>query len=153
MSFSLVSLVNFLRNTDNKHPIVHPGGWGMVCLIWVPGPGTHIRQSIPQTPGWAMGCPGPAMGCLLWVFQRKWSYAFSETKIIYFPMDPAGHDLYGFETTGNGSHHWCFIHCKFKDASPERRWLVADQSLSSFNGYMMQDASISESLPFRPFCL
>ena len=35
-----------------------------------------------------------------------------------------------------------FINWKFKDASPGRRSLVADESLLSFNGYMMQDGAV-----------
>ena len=27
--------VNFISNPHNRHPIAHPWGWGMECLLWV----------------------------------------------------------------------------------------------------------------------
>ena len=29
------SVVNFLHNIHERHPIAHPSGWGMGCLLWV----------------------------------------------------------------------------------------------------------------------
>ena len=30
-----LNAVSFLQITDNKHPIAHPWGWDMGCLLWV----------------------------------------------------------------------------------------------------------------------
>ena len=38
----------------------------------------------------------------------------------------------------------------FSDGSPECKWSVADESLLSFNGYMMQNEVMSESLNVIP---
>ena len=29
------SMVNFIHNIHERHPIAHPSGWGMGCLLWV----------------------------------------------------------------------------------------------------------------------
>ena len=39
-----------------------------------------------------------------------------------------------------------FIHWKVKDVSPGHMYLVTEESLRSFNVYMMKDTAISESL-------
>ena len=69
-------------------------------------------------------------------------------KIIYLLMGPWNPpwSLNGSQCTGKGSHHWCFYLLEILRCVHGHGWLVADESLLSFNEYMTQDAAISESL-------
>ena len=58
----------------------------------------------------------------------------------YGSLRPTDHGPYGSQSSVNGSHHWCFYTLEILGK------LVADGSLMSFNGYMTQDAAISESV-------
>ena len=93
MSFSFDEFSQFSPKY-NKHPIAHPGGWGMACLIWVPGPGTHIRQPIPQTPraNYGMSIVSISEKMILRFFRDK-NYL-----LPYGSLGPTSHDCYGFQT-------------------------------------------------------
>ena len=36
--------VNFRTNIHKRHPIAHPSGWGMGCLLWI----QHLIDMLPQ---------------------------------------------------------------------------------------------------------
>ena len=74
---------------------------------------------------------------------------FTEFKIIYFlmgPWDPWAMILMGPRALGMCPINDVLIHWKFCDVSSGHRLLVADESLSNYNGYMMKDMAILESL-------
>ena len=67
------------------------------------------------------------------------------------PWDARVMILMGPRALGMGPIIDCFIHGKFYELSPWRSYLVADESILRFNGYMTQDAAISESLNLLMF--
>ena len=56
----------------------------------------------------------------------------------YGSLGPTGHDPYGSESTGNGSHHWCFYSMEILRCIPRT------QVVSMMNPFWVHDAGRSD---------
>ena len=47
-----------------------------------------------------------------WAYYCGWSRQIQIYLLTYGSLGPTSHDPYGSQSTGNGSHHWCFYSLK-----------------------------------------
>ena len=64
----------------------------------------------------------------------------------YVSLGHMGHDPYGSQSTGNGSHHWYFYTLQILGCVPRTQVASSWWVPFEINVHMMQDVAISESL-------